>query len=451
MLTPSPSRQRIAIIGAGISGLGAAYALKDNADITVFEKRERLGGHACTVDIDYDGAPVSVDVGFIVCNNLNYRNVIPFFEHLGVDIIESDMSFSVSDPNGFEWSSDPKGLFAWKRNLLNPRFIGLLREILAFNKLARAQHASNDIPDGSLGDWLDQYGFSERFRRNYLLPMGAAIWSTPEDSMLDYPARSLISFFDNHRLMHADRPTWRTLSGGSRTYVDRAAKLLGDRIRTGAEIERVIPSEDGGVELHIAGGEVQTFDQVIMAGHADQSLRILSPGLSAQCEALSKCRYAPNKVYLHRDEALMPVRKAAWASWNVMRGQGTEQVCVSYWMNRLQDIAPDKPLFVTLNPTTPPRDDLIFGEYAFDHPQFDGASEAGRAQLTALQGQNNIWFAGAWLGDGFHEAGMKSGLAVALALGGEVPWAPHGVPELSAPQQSTSPIAIAQRAVSASS
>ncbi|MBB37129.1 MAG: NAD/FAD-binding protein [Hirschia sp.] len=430
--TASPSQQRIAIIGGGISGLGAAFALKDSADVTLFEKRERLGGHACTIDVDYDGSPLSVDIGFIVCNDHNYRNFVPLMQHLGVDLVDSDMSFAVSDPAGFEWSSDRRGLFAWKRNAFNPTFLGLLREIMRFNARARADIASNSVPDYSLGDYLDELGVSKTFRDNYLLPMGAAIWSTPERGVLDYPAESFIRFFDNHRLMHMKRPVWRTVKGGSREYVSKMAALLDNRIRLNAPVERITPGVDGKVEVALPSGERQLFDEVILAGHSDQSDKMLSPIYRAQKAALGMARYAPNIVYVHRDPSLMPRRRAAWASWNVMRGQG-ETVCVSYWMNRLQSIPNSQPLFVTLNPKRPPHPDLTFHTTQFDHPMFDADAQQGRDAVRELQGQDGLWFAGAWLGDGFHEAGLKSGLATAFALGGAVPWTPFGVERLSPP------------------
>lgn len=431
------AKPRIAIIGAGISGLGAAFALKDTAEVVVFEKRERLGGHACTVDVDYDGVKIPVDVGFIVYNTHNYKNLTPFFDHLGVETFESDMSFAVSDPNGYEWASSAAGLFAWKRNLFDMDYLRLLLEILRFNDIARADLAADTIPDVSLAAYLDQHGFSQLFRDAYLLPMGAAIWSTPEDKMLDYPAQSFINFFENHRLMHKERPTWRSVTGGSRSYVRRIEELLADRVVKNCAINRVRPGAAGKVEIITETGETSLFDDVILASHSDQSLSLLDNSYEDQRMALGSVRVSKNDVYLHRDPRLMPRRKSAWASWNVMRAQEEDRVCVSYWMNRLQNLPKDKPLFVTLNPSEPPADALTFGHYTFDHPMFDAPASAAQRTLRRIQGQDGLWFAGAWLGDGFHESGLKSGLEAALALGGRTPWTAENIQVHDKPRRTT--------------
>lgn len=429
------TRPRIAVIGAGISGMAAAFALKDVADVTLFESRDRLGGHACTLTCGEEDEAFKVDIGFIVCNDLNYPNFIQMLDHLGVGLVDSDMSFSVSNPTGYEWSSDPRGLFAWKRYAADPKFWRLLGEIVKFNTRARTDIAAGVDLSGSLGGYLDALGATASFRENYLLPMGAAIWSTPEQDILDYPAEAFIRFFNNHRLMHADRPVWRTVRGGSRSYVERLAERLGPaRIRLSARVERIAPGVDGKLEVDLPTGERFLFDDVILAGHSDQSLKALSPAFRRQREALSKIRYAPNRVYLHQDARLMPRRKAAWASWNVLRGQG-EQVCVTYWMNRLQKFKSQAPVFVTLNPAEAPRSDAVLHETSFDHPQFDVAAQCGRAAVAELQGADGIWFAGAWLGDGFHESGLKSGLAAGLALGGRTPWTPVDIPHLVRPSR----------------
>ena len=223
--------KRIAIIGSGISGLGAAYALKDTANITVYEANDRAGGHAHTMDLDYDGTTLSVDVGFIVYNALNYPNLIGFFDALGVATEASDMSFAVSNPDGYEWASTLNGIFADRTNFFRPKFHKFWRTILKFNDLAREELHAGKIDDISLGFWLRNHGFDQDFLDNYILPMGGAIWSTPEAEMLDYPARSFFQFFENHRLMHKERPKWRTVSGGSRNYVNAVAAQLGDRLR----------------------------------------------------------------------------------------------------------------------------------------------------------------------------------------------------------------------------
>ena len=426
--------KRIAIIGSGISGLGAAYALKDTADVTVFEADDRLGGHACTHVFDYDGHETAVDLGFIVYNGLNYPNLIGFFDALGVATQPSDMSFAVSDREGWEWASTARGIFAQKRNLLNPKFHRFWRTILRFNDLARAEFAAGKIADTTLGAWLDMHGFDQPFRCNYILPMGAAIWSTPEANMLDYPARSFFQFFENHRLMHKERPQWRTVTGGSQTYVRAVAAELGERVRMNSPVTRVAPFGDK-VTVLTADKRTQVFDDVILACHSDQALRLVEDSFEDQAFLLRSIHYRPNTIYLHRDPDLMPSRRAAWASWNVIK-QDNGDICLTYWMNRLQGLDDTRPLFITLNPEVAPRDDLTFHQYSFDHPQFDGAAEAAVRGLNRTQGQNGLWLAGAWMGRGFHEDGLKSGLSAALSLGGRVPWEGKNV-DIHAPSRKT--------------
>ncbi|MDF1681462.1 FAD-dependent oxidoreductase [Ponticaulis sp.] len=419
------TRQKIAVVGSGISGLSAAWALKDKADVTVFEADNRFGGHAKTVTVDYDGSHIDVDVGFIVCNPLNYPNFMQFMDALGVETMQSDMSFSVSDPAAFEWSSNPNGIFAHKRNLFRPSFLRLLRDIFRFNAKAREAAGDDALPSNmTLAEYLDDIGMSEDFRANYIYPMGAAIWSTPEAKMMDYPARSFLRFFNNHRLLHTERPQWRTVKGGSQAYVSQLVSQLGSRARMNAAVTRVDRTTDG-VRISV-NGEAEDFDQVILACHVHQVQDILGDGFEYQASSLARSRVNENVAYLHRDAALMPKRKRAWAAWNVLKGE-TKKITLSYWMNILQNIDEDKPLFVTLNPETPPQSDLTFGRFEFTHPMFDlPAAEAVEAMET-YNGRDGLWFAGAWLGHGFHEDGLKSGLRVALALGAELPWEPAGI------------------------
>ncbi len=431
--------KKIAVIGSGISGLSAAWALRNTADVTLFEAEDRPGGHAHTVEINHSGSPLKVDVGFIVCNPLNYPNFMNFMSALGVETQLSDMSFSVSDPVGYEWSSNPGGLFAKRRNLFNPNFIGMLLEILRFNKLAQADVEAGTIPsDMTLGAYLTNLGMSDRFRRNYILPMGAAIWSTPEAQMDAYPALSFLNFFNNHKLIHMERPQWRTVSGGSQSYVARIVETLGDRVRLNTPVFHVDRSDDGVVLNHAHGQE--QFDDVILACHAPQAKNLLGNGFDAELSALDGQQTIPNRAILHCDPSLMPKRKAAWASWNVLKGHG-ERVTLTYWMNRLQSIDDDKPVFVTLNPEIDPAPETVFGEYEFDHPLFNLDASRSVEEIGALNGQNGVWFAGAWLGHGFHEDGLKSGLRVALALGGTIPWEPANLGNIPYPmeEQTTAP------------
>jgi predicted NAD/FAD-binding protein len=413
-------KPRIAIIGAGISGLGAAYALKDSAEITIFEKRDRPGGHANTVEINYDGQTISVDTGFIVFNELTYPNFCPLLDELGVASHESDMSFSFALEGGVEWSSNKEGLFAQKRNFMNIRHLKMLRDILRFNSLAQRELAENRLGDRSLGQWLKDHGFDRTFQHRYILPMGAAIWSSSDAEISQVSAASFIRFFRNHRLMHAKRPKWRTVTGGSHSYVRAILAAIGeDRVQYGARIAAV-ERVNSGVEIRHEDGQTQHFDHVIMALHADDALGLVEGLGEHERHLLEAFPYSRNKVYLHRDTALMPTRKKAWAAWNAMAQREGGAAAVSYWMNTLQGIDDKAPLFVTLNAHCAPDPALTFGEYDYNHPQFSPASDEAQARFAAIQGNGGLWYAGAWLGYGFHEDGLRTGLQVGRALGGHV-------------------------------
>lgn len=414
-------RKSIAIIGAGISGLGAAWALRDVHDVTLFEKRDRLGGHANTVDIDYDGTPIAVDTGFIVYNPLNYPNMVALFDHLGVPSRRTDMSFGFALGGDVEWCSNGlTGIFAQKRNLLRPSFIAMLRDLLRFNRQAPLDLEAGHLRGVTLGSYLALRGFGDRFLRNYLLPMGAAIWSASEDDMRDYPAESFIRFFKNHRLMNLQRPQWRTVAGGSREYVSRIAADLDGRVRLDepAIAVRRIP---GGVEVQTPQGW-QRFDEVILACHSDQARTLLQDADMDEHALLGAITYSPNTAILHRDTSFMPGRRGAHAAWNYVRDNDAASPCVTYDMNRLQGIDETRPLFVTLNPERQPDPALTFGRFEYDHPQFNTAAVAAQRTFNRVQGARHTWFAGAWLGYGFHEDGLRSGLRVALRLGGHIPW-----------------------------
>jgi len=414
---------KVAVIGAGVSGLGAAYALKDKAEVVLYEKDARLGGHANTVTIDYDGVPVDVDTGFIVYNSRNYPNLVGLLDAIGVDSVQTDMSFAFACAN-LQWSSNfPRGVFAQKRNLVSLKFMRMLSDIRRFNQTAIDDLNTGRLRDLTLGGYLRLRGFCEGFETNYLLPMGAAIWSTNPASIREAPAESFIRFFANHSLLQMVQPKWRTVRGGSRTYVEKLAALLGDRVRAGHGVRSVHRGPDGVTVVDLFGN-ADHFDQVIFACHSDQTRGLLADADGEERAFLGAIRYAPNRAYLHRDAALMPSRKAAWGSWNYLVGESGEDMGgVTYWMNGLQGIDPAKPLFVSLNPKIIPDPALTFGVFDYDHPQFDVASLAAQRQFHRLQGRGGVWYAGAWLGYGFHEDGLTAGLRVALALGGEVPWA----------------------------
>ncbi len=425
LLTASPAR--IAIIGSGISGLAAAWSLRD-CNVTVFEKKSRLGGHSNTVDIPIDGQVIPVDTGFIVYNERNYPNLTQFFRHLGVVTADSDMSFSVSVDGGrLEYSGNSLGtLFAQKRNLVSLRHWRMIRDILRFFRNASALL---DDPQGdslSLEDFLVRGGYGQAFIQDHLLPMAAAIWSAPMSILRAFPARSFAQFFANHGLLSVnDRPQWRTVAGGSRAYVQRVRADL-PNLQLNSGIETIRRTETGVDVRH--QGAWQSFDRVILACHADEALRLLSDADGTEWGFLEAFRFQPNVAYLHRDVSLMPRRRRAWASWNhlsrtVANGRDEDaDVSVTYWMNRLQPLATKTDVFVTLNPLTEPDPALTHARIEYDHPIFDQAAVSAQARLSSVQGHRNIFYAGAWTGYGFHEDGLRSGLQSGLALGGRIPW-----------------------------
>jgi uncharacterized protein len=420
---------RIAIIGSGISGNAAAYALSTSTshDLTVYESDHRLGGHSATVEVDYDGRRLAVDTGFIVYNEMNYPNLTAMLAELDVETQEADMSFAVSArKGGFEWCGRTykvvDGLFAQRRNLLSPRYLGMLLEVLRFNRQAVRDDEDGVLAGLSLAEYLSLRHFSDRFRDDYLIPMGAAIWSMSARSMLAFPAESFVAFFRNHHLLQWNRPVWRTVTGGSRRYVEEIAAPWRDKARVGTGAARILRDATG-VTVTDTDGRSERYDQVILAAHSDQSLALLADAGRQERDVLGAIGYRSNDVYLHRDPSLMPRRKRAWAAWNVMQGDDpSADLCVTYWMNALQGIDPDCPLFVTLNPPQPPDPALTFGRFSYDHPQYDAPAIAAQKRLGEIQGRNRTWFCGAWTRFGFHEDGLASGLAVAEALGGRVSW-----------------------------
>jgi predicted NAD/FAD-binding protein len=424
---------RVAVVGTGIAGNAAAFALSGRHRITVYERELRPGGHSHTVEIDYDGRRIAVDTGFIVYNELNYPDLTALFDHLGVATRPSRMSFSVSANGGaLEWMGGGErltetlnGVFAQRSNLLSLPFLAMLRDVLRFNRLSLADRAAGRLEDLSLGDYLRWRGFSHRLLRDYLVPMGAAIWSMPVDRMLEFPAENFVAFFDNHRLLHDERPVWRSVEGGSRRYVEKLTAPFRDRIRYGAAVTAIERARDG-VTVTDSLGHRNVYDQVVIAAHSDQALAMLRDPSADESAVLGAIAYRPNAVYLHRDPRLMPVRKRAWAAWNFLRGNGRGEaggdVAITYWMNALQGIDPSCPLFVSLNPPFEPRAELTFAKFNCDHPQFDAAAFAAQKRLDDIQGANRTWFCGAWTGYGFHEDGLRSGLAVADKIGGDIPW-----------------------------
>ena len=417
---------KIAVVGSGISGNAAAWALSKVHDVTVFEKRGRPGGHSATVDIDYDGKAISVDTGFIVYNEQNYPQLTQLFDHLEVKTERSNMTFSVSlDDGRMEWcGSKLKGIFAQPGNLVSIGFLRMLREIFRFNSRARQDLDNGALCGLTLDEYLKKSRFSTRLKNDYLVPMTSAIWSTPSKKMLEFPAESLVRFMKNHSLIQKKRPDWRTVTGGSREYV---AKLIGDstaEYRLNSEVVSILREPDG-VKLTTADGSECYFDEVVIAAHSDQAMRIIKDADPAESDVLGSIQYVDNDVWLHRDPKLMPRRKNAWAAWNylgAMNSEDNREVSVTYWMNRLQNIDEQQPIFVTLNPLKDPRADLVFGRFQYSHPLFNSAAIEAQGRLKQIQGKNGLWFCGAWTGYGFHEDGLGSGLAVAQALGASIPW-----------------------------
>lgn len=419
---------RIAIIGTGIAGNAAAYGLAGAGHaVTVYERDVRPGGHSATVDVDYDGTTLSVDTGFIVYNEVNYPNFTALLAHLGVDTLASDMSFALSaQDGGFEWCGRTtdvlNGIFAQRSNIVSPGFLRMLLEVRRFNRECVADLDAGRLSGRTLGDYLAAGRFSDRFRSDYLIPMGAAIWSMSPAAMLSFPAESFVTFFRNHHLLQWERPVWRTVAGGSRRYVEAMQALFRDRVRLGCPVARVL-RRPGGVEVTDAAGDAERYDHVVFAAHSDETLAMLGDASDAERQVLGDIGYRGNDVYLHRDLRLMPRRRRAWASWNVMQGTDPQaDLCVTYWMNLLQSLPREKPVFVTLNPVEPPAPELTFARFNYAHPQYDAPAIRAQRRLSDIQGRNRTWFCGAWTRHGFHEDGLVSGIDVAEALGGSFPW-----------------------------
>jgi uncharacterized protein len=435
---------RIAVIGSGISGLSAAWLLRRDHDITLYERESRLGGHSNTVRADHEGKSIPVDTGFIVYNEATYPNLIAMFDHLGVPTETSDMSFSVSvDDGALEYEGSMGGLAAQPVNLIKPWYWVMWRDIVRFYKSAPTLLLQPEVEPLSLGTYLEREAYGGAFREHHLLPMAAAIWSCPMDTMLAFPARSFIRFFVNHGLFNLGaRPAWRTVSGGSRTYVETLAKSLGDRVKPDRAVVS-IRRMDGGVSVTDRTGETVLYDQVVIAAHGDEALTMIADPTTEETRLLSAFTYQNNTAILHRDSSQMPRRRRAWAAWNYLATSGkgyNPTVSLTYWMNRLQNIDTRHPLFVTMNPIKPPDPELVFQKFSYDHPVFDQAAVDAQGELPLIQGTNRTWFCGSYCGYGFHEDGLKSGIAVARALGADIPW-----PTAVEPANQTSSLTAAPR------
>ena len=430
MLNPSASastRRRIAVIGSGISGLSVTHALAPQARLTLFESASHFGGHSHTVDVRLEGVRHGVDTGFLVFNHRTYPRLVELFGALGVVTAKSEMSFSVQVPQqGIEWSgSDLNGVFAQRRNLLRPRFLGMLADLLRFNRLVRALaegHQPSRLGE-PIADFLAREGFGETFRDWYLLPMLGCIWSCPTEQMLSFPLATMVRFCHNHGLIQVtDRPQWHTVAGGSRQYVEKVLSAIrnnGGDARLRCAVRSVRRTAHGVVVVSDRGPEY--FDEVVLACHSDQALALLNDATAEECSVLGAIRYQPNRAVLHTDASLLPRRKRAWAAWNYERAADASveqsRVCLHYLINRLQPVPWQTPVVVSLNPGRAPDPAKVIGEYAYSHPVFDAAAVAAQGRLAQIQGRSNVWFCGAWTRYGFHEDGLMSGLAVAAALG----------------------------------
>jgi len=424
---PNRRNLNIAVVGGGIAGMSAAWLLNKRHQIKVFELNDYIGGHSNTVDVSSCGHLIPVDTGFIVYNEKNYPNLAALFKYLGVSTKPSEMSFAASlDGGNFEYSgTDLNGLLAQRRNVLRPRFWNMLRDLLRFYREAPKLLTDECNGDLSLGEYLRKKKYGSSFIETHLLPMGAAIWSTTPRQMEDYPARAFVRFFVNHGLVNLkNRPPWRTVDGGSRQYVERLTSSYRDNIQFGGA--RAINRLPDGVEVEDRDGNVEKFDHVVVATHADEALKLLKDADLVERHLLGAWRYTQNQAFLHSDPSLMPRRKKVWSSWNFIgpaKSDNDRKLCVTYWMNRLQDLDSKTPLFVTLNPVNKPRDAAVLRTFDYSHPLFDSAALATQEQLWALQGRRHTWFCGSYFGAGFHEDALQSGLAVAEQLGGLArPW-----------------------------
>ena len=427
---------KIAIVGSGISGLAAAHQLQGQANITLYESGAYFGGHTHTVDVtlpDASGQQVThgVDTGFLVFNERTYPELIRLLAELGVQTAQSDMSFSVQVPGAkrgraLEWSGTSLStVFAQRSNLLNPRFLGMLRDLLRFNKLCtRIAEANADAAlMQPLGDFLREHRFGDAFRDWYFLPMLGCIWSCPTDQMLQFPVATMVRFCHNHGLLQVnDRPQWWTVTGGARHYVDKIVAGIDDA-RLNTPVRR-IERDAAGVRV-VTDGRTEHFDRLVLATHSDQALALLATPTLQEKTVLGAIRYQPNRAVLHTDTSVLPTRRAAWAAWNYERapqnGEGSAQVCLHYLLNQLQPLPFSQPVVVSLNPVRAIDPAQVLGSYDYAHPVFDLAAIRAQPLVGLLQGRQHTWFCGAWTGYGFHEDGLKSGLAAAQQLRATLP------------------------------
>ena len=417
--TAPAAPRRVAVIGAGISGMGAAHALAPDHRVTLFEAEKRLGGHART-RMAGPNRDQPVDTGFIVFNYANYPPLTALFDQLDVPVVKSNMSFGASFGGGrLEYGlASLNALFATRSSIASPRFLRMVRDILHFNANGLAAASDESLTIGAL---LKKLNLSDFFRDHYLLPFSGAIWSTPKDKILDFPAYAMMKFFDNHALLGATgQHQWYTVQGGSQAYV---ARLEADMIRRGVDLRLGAPiaavrRSPLGVEVRAQGGEWEMFDEVVFATHSDDTLAMLSDATAMERSSLGAIRYQPNRVVLHSDTAVMPKRRAVWSSWVYSEDtdRHTSEIDLTYWMNSLQPWLTGDDVMVTLNTRRPIREELIWDEVTLRHPVYDLQALAAQQLAAATNGSNRTWFCGAWMKNGFHEDGLSSAMDVVRAL-----------------------------------
>ena len=413
---------KIGVIGSGVSGLVSALTLQEKYEVSLFEKNSKLGGHSNTVTIEQENNKYSVETGFIVLNDKNYPIFTSLLKHLNIGVNNSSMSFSVSvDKGQFEYSSSYIGLLGQTKNIIDPKYWGMLRDINYF--YTNALKDVKDCPDNeTLGQFLKRFNYSNKFIDYHLVPMTASIWSCPTKSILNFPIKSLLVFFENHKLLNIyNRPKWSTVNKGSREYVKKIQSLLKGKIYTNAKVNKISKSKEG-IRVHYQDG-IKTFDKVILACHADQSSEILIENFSEEANLLKDFKYQKNTSILHSDINFMPKRKSVWSSWNYITETGNSgNLSITYWMNELQGINSSKPILLSLNPKILPNPDLIYGQYSYSHPILDNNAINIQKKLSSIQGKNNLWFCGAWRGFGFHEDGVKSAVEIANSHNIDLPW-----------------------------
>ncbi len=420
-------RYKVAVIGTGISGISSAWFLSQKHDVTVFEKNSTLGGHTNTIDVTLRGGEtIPVDTGFIVYNEPNYPLLKAMFAYLNVATHPTDMSFAVSiDQGRLEYAGNNLNtLFAQRKNLFSPKHWRMIADILRFNKLAKTDLVQGLPKSLTLGDYLSKNNFGQTMQQDYLLPMAAAIWSCPTDTMLKFPAQSFLQFFANHGLLNVnERPQWRTVINGARTYLEKILALDTFSVyQQGVTVVEWVETPEQKVLLRTADGQSHAFDQVVFACHADEAYALLD---DQAFDLLKNFTYQHNQAWLHTDTAQMPGKKLAWASWNYLSGknyQAKRAVAVTYWMNALQPLNTKEDVFVTLNPIVAPRAEYVLKTIDYQHPVFDSQAMQAQAQLPSIQGHKGCWFAGAYGGYGFHEDGLASAVRVAKLWQITLPW-----------------------------